>query len=575
MNRLPQEKIMEVREATDIVALLSEYLPLKKAGRSFKSLCPFHEEKTPSFIVSPERQVYHCFGCGIGGNVFTFLVESEKISFPEAVRFLANRAGIPLPTYEPRERDEGLDRLYRVNELASKFYHDLLTREEGKTAREYFKNRGITEETIQTFRLGYAPSGWDRLLQWARKNSIPADDLHKAGLAIKREEGGFYDRFRERILFPIMNPSGRVVGFGGRVIREGNEPKYLNTPETPIYQKGKGLYGLYQTKTEIRKREKAILVEGYTDLLTLYQSGFRNVVASLGTALTPEQGRLLGRYTPRVLLLYDPDLAGKEAALRGGDLLLPQGLVVEVLSLEKGKDPALFLTEKGKEGFETFLKGSKEFIHFKLDHLQERYDAKREEEKIVREMAFTVGQISDPVRRRLYAERLGERLTLLPETLLQALPKSKTRGSHPKILKEKGIEEVEFRLIGLMRRNEKILQEVKTALTLEDFSSPMARGMIDKILKNPKEMDSATLLGLNLSHEARSELSEILFLEDESFNFYEEAKGCIGKIRSHGKDEKRKVIKIEMKNAQGEKLRVLEREYKKISEEMALIRKET
>ena len=571
MDRYSDEKIQEVREATDIVSFLSEYLPLKKSGRSYKTLCPFHSEKTPSFMVSPERQVYHCFGCGAGGNVFTYLMETEKISFPEAVRFLAKRSGIHLPVSKREGGEGGLDPLYRASDAVSSYYHNLLFQEEGRKAREYLKNRGITEETMKTFRIGVAPSGWDSLLEWARKNSISLKDLHAAGLIVEREGGGYYDRFRERILFPIQNLSGRVVGFGGRLYLGEGEPKYLNSPETPIYQKGKELYSLNQTRAEIRKSEKAIVVEGYMDLISLFQAGFRNTVATLGTALTLEQGKRLSRYTSKALLLYDPDKAGIEAALRGGELLLEQGLDIEVISLDEGMDPDLFIRNKGAKAFEEVLKKSKDYILFKLDLLQKGDESEKGEWRILKEMADTLGKIPDPLNRNLWADRIGKRFSLLPETLLQSFPKPKPQTQRPQPLKRKEIEEIEFRLIGLMIRSEKVIEEARASSILEDLSSPLAKELVRKILKDKKKIEGSSLLELDLDQEARRELSEILLLEDGSFNFNDEAKGCIVKIRRNRMEEKRKKIKAEMKIADGERLKSLEEEYKKISVAMAEI----
>jgi DNA primase len=324
--RIPPEKIDEIRNATDIVDLVGAFVKLKKRGKNFIGLCPFHTEKTPSFNISSDRQMYHCFGCGVGGNVFTFVMEYEKISFTEAVHSLAEKAGIVLPAYteasdvEASEQEE----LYNICKIAGLFFYSCLTETtEGKFALEYFANRGFTNDTIRIFGLGYAPNSWGAFLKHAEEKKIPCAFLEKAGLIRKREDGSYYDYFRGRAIFPIFSVSGRVIGFGARKIRE-DDPlgKYINSPETPIFNKSKVLYGLFHSKEAVREQDKAILVEGYADLISSYQAGVKNIVASSGTALTQEQIQLIKRYTKNITIVYDADSAGSQATLRGVDLIL-------------------------------------------------------------------------------------------------------------------------------------------------------------------------------------------------------------------------------------------------------------
>ncbi|MGA7304560.1 MAG: DNA primase [Rhodothermales bacterium] len=370
--RIPDDKIEEVRSAVDIVDVVSDYVALKKRGTNFFGLCPFHSEKTPSFSVNPERGIYKCFGCGKGGNVFSFLREIEKLDFVEAVRVLAERAGVtlPAPSSADTQASSVVDSLYHALRLAGRFYHHQLTETEpGKRALRYLEERGFKDETIRRFGIGYAPDTWDALIHHAEKESTSVEYLEMAGLVVKREKGdGYYDRFRGRVMFPLLTQVGQVVGFTGRIL-DGDEKqaKYVNTPETQVYHKGRLLYGLHFAKNDIRKSEEAYLVEGNTDVISMHQSGINNVVATSGTALTTTQVKLLGRYTDSVVLLFDADLAGVSAMERSIDLLLAANMKVRTLRLPEGYDPDSFIQKKGRDGFLIFSDTHKtDFVAFKL-----------------------------------------------------------------------------------------------------------------------------------------------------------------------------------------------------------------
>lgn len=431
--KIPEEKIQEVREAIDIVEVVSEYVTLKKRGKSFLGLCPFHTEKTPSFSVDPARGFYHCFGCGVGGNVFTFVMQMERVGFPEAVRALAKKAGISLPVYEEDEgRIKEIEILYHANEFALKFYGQCLHRtEEGKQALTYLGSRGFERRIVDDFQVGYAPSSWDGLLIRAGQDSIPVDNLKRAGLIVPRRDGeGYYDRFRGRIMFPVLSPSGRVVGFGGRAMKEADGiPKYLNSPETPIYQKSRILYGLFQSKTGIRREDRALLVEGYTDLMRLHQSGMDYGVATSGTALTQEQARLLFRYTRNVTLVFDGDSAGFNAALRGVDVVVEAGLRVTVAPLPRGSDPDSFLREKGRQAMDELLGAARTVVDFRLDRMEELGKLKTPGDRaaVARTVLETVVRIPDPLERNLMIKDVAERLGL-EEAFLNRYVRRSRRG---------------------------------------------------------------------------------------------------------------------------------------------------
>jgi len=400
-------------------------MTLKKRGKTYVGLCPFHSEKTPSFSVEPVKAFYHCFGCGVGGNVFTFLMEMEKISFPEAMRLLANRANIDLPEYHQDDSQEKeAEGLYHVNQFALQFYQNCLEHKPiGQKARTYLEKRGFNQETISEFKIGYAPDLWDGLLKKAAQSSVSKNVLRSAGLIIPRnDDKGFYDRFRERIMFPIFNPSGHVVGFGGRTLNERkNVPKYINSPETLIYRKSQLLYGLFQSKTEIQKKKYALIVEGYTDLMRCHQYGFRNVVATSGTALTEGQVRLLLRFTKEVVLIYDGDSAGIDAARRGADILLEVGLHIKIIMLPKGSDPDSYIRENGSQGLMRLLKSPQTVVDFHLDFFKdqnsEEWDSPHKRAEAARAILASIYRIRDPIEKNLMIKDLAEKL-MLDEDLL-------------------------------------------------------------------------------------------------------------------------------------------------------------
>jgi DNA primase len=416
-RRIPEQLIEDIRSANDIVDVISERIPTKKAGRNYKAVCPFHDEKTPSFNINPERQIYHCFGCGVGGNVITFLMEYEKIGFLDAVRELAQRAGIALP-----ERAGGAaeteDPIYAANALALGYFRECFGGEAGESARDYWRGRGIGDEITEMFQIGFAKPGWDNLIKRAQKEGVPAKVLEEAGLAIERDKGGHYDRFRDRLIFPLIWTGGRVVGFGGRAL-DDSEPKYLNSPETRVYHKGHYLYGLAQARPALRASREAILVEGYMDTLALYEAGFHNVVASAGTALTPEQARIVSRYADRVFVAYDGDPAGIAAAAKAAELLVKLGVKVRVARLPGGSDPDSFVRNEGADAMKDALEGALDFIDFLL--AANPPETAEDREKAARDLLETVAAIEDPIKADLMLEKIAESLSIDRGALTRAM----------------------------------------------------------------------------------------------------------------------------------------------------------
>jgi DNA primase len=403
-------KIQEIRDATDIVALIGEYLTLKKRGQNFIGLCPFHQEKTPSFNVHPAKQMFHCFGCHKAGDIFNFIMEHEKIPFMDAVRFLAERAGINIETNENDQLSREKEALYYANKFAANFFYRNLQSNAGQEAMNYLRVRGFDEEIIRQFGLGYSLPAWDGLIRAAQKKSINPEILHRAGLVIKNDNGHYYDRFRGRFMIPIINLSKKVVGFGGRILTpQENAPKYINSPETAIYHKGFMLYGLFRTRELIQKKNQAIFVEGYTDLISLYSNGVENVVATLGTALTEHQAKLIKRYTSHIVLLYDGDAAGLSATMRGADIFIGQGLDVKIIQLPDGEDPDTFIRKSGKIGFETFLNASTTMLKFKIRQL-ERQSTDRTEN--IRSVLESVANIKDQIQQDMALQEIAEHFTI-------------------------------------------------------------------------------------------------------------------------------------------------------------------
>jgi DNA primase len=429
---IPDEKVEEVRAASDVVDIVSDYVRLKKRGTNYFGLCPFHHEKTPSFSVNPSMGIFKCFGCGVGGNVFQFVMQVERVSFPESVRMLAERAGIPLPQAEVQaDQANELESVYHALRFAARFfYHQLTQTEAGQPALTYLRDRGFTPQTIKRFGLGYAPDAWDALLTAAAEQPISPDVLEQAGLVIPRKDGsGHYDRYRGRVIFPILSHVGKVLGFGGRILTPAaDQPKYINSPETRVYNKSRVLYGLYQAKQAIRRTEEAILVEGYTDVISLHQAGVEHVVAASGTALTAEQVKMLARYAKRVVLLYDADSAGASAALRGIDLVLEQGLSVYAVALPAGEDPDSYVRGNGGDAFETYaLKHRNDFVAFKYAQAGRAggLDTPEGQAETMRAVVASIARMPDPLMQETYMRRAAEVLGVPDIRLYEVLKEMK------------------------------------------------------------------------------------------------------------------------------------------------------
>jgi len=501
------ELLDQIRDANDVVDLISEYVPLKKRGKNYVGLCPFHSEKQPSFTVTPDKQIFYCFGCGEGGNVISFLMKHDKLSFPEAVKVLAKRASIPLPEKSfDAKRAKQLDRLYYANQTANEYFLKNLHREKpGKRARQYLKKRGFDPETQKLFSLGFAPLEWEGLVNYARTKGIEPETLNQAGLAAPRTQAsGYYDRFRNRITFPVFNLSGKIVGFGGRVLDDKDEPKYLNSPETPIYHKGKILYGLNLSKDEIRQKESAILVEGNIDVISLYQAGIKNVVASSGTAFTQNQARLLSRYAEKVFLFFDADTAGQSATFRSVDLLFSEGLEILVVSLKQGEDPDSFVQKFGPDGVTEEIQKAKSFIDFKYESLGRDFEevSMKEQEKVIRDLAETAGKITDEIRRNLFIKKIAQTLKIDEKPVRRLVDREKPSagggrrtvdGGRPGEASLSREEKIERGLLRILMEDRKLLKLTTGKLDSDDFSNSEHKEIF-QLIKAEKKTAPAVLL---------------------------------------------------------------------------------
>ncbi|GAM09533.1 DNA primase [Geobacter sp. OR-1] len=413
---IPEETVREIRERVTILDVVSDYVALKKSGANYQGLCPFHGEKTPSFNVNPGRGIFHCFGCGAGGNAFSFIMRIEGVSFPEAVKLLARKAGVeideqPLSRAEKSRKDEK-DELFRIAELASRFYQEqLATGIDGEYCRNYLKERGVAPATAEIYRLGFAPGKWDALCRYLERHNISLVKAEKLGLVRQRDSGGYYDTFRNRLLFTISDLHGRPVAFGGRVL-DDSLPKYINSPESPIYHKGDLLFGLDLAKQSIREKRAAIIVEGYFDHLSLYQAGVKEVVATCGTALTTDQVKLLHRYAAQLYTLFDSDSAGQKATVRAMDMLLPEGIPVAVIELPAGDDPDSFVKREGGAGVLDRVQKARPVLDYFFRALLASCQAGTIEGKsrIVDEMVPRLRLMQDRLQQKLYIAEIARTL---------------------------------------------------------------------------------------------------------------------------------------------------------------------
>ena len=522
----PEEVIEEIRMKNDIVDVVSGYVKLQKKGSSYFGLCPFHNEKSPSFSVSPGKQIYYCFGCGAGGNVISFVMQYENYTFQEAVKFLAQKAGIQLPeaeySEETRKKENKRARLLQVNKEAATYFFHQLRSENGRAGWQYLKKRELSDETIRKFGLGFANMTSNDLVKFLKSKGYEDEVIRDAGLATFDEKFGFHDKFWNRVMFPIQDINHRVIGFGGRVMGDG-KPKYLNSPETPVFDKSRNLYGLNIARTA--RKNQIILCEGYMDVITMHQAGFSQAVASLGTAFTEGQASLLKRYTDEVILSYDSDGAGVTAALRAISILKEAGMTGRVLNLEPYKDPDEFIKNCGQEAFQKRLDEAENTFFFEIRMLQKDYNMQDPEfkTKFYREIARKLCGFSEEVERENYIQAVAQRYQISVENLRRLVlsyamqtgyaqpverPKS---GIRKKNTAEEGVRRSQRLLLTWLTDMPSLYPKIKKFITPEDFTEELYRRVAEKLFDQleRKTMDPAGIIGMFEEEEEQRMAAEV------------------------------------------------------------------
>jgi len=557
--RFDDSKIEEIKSRVDIVELASEYLTLKKAGRNYLGLCPFHQEKTPSFTVSREKQIFYCFGCGEGGNVITLLMKIANKSFPEAIQYLAEKTGILLPVKtfgrEGREKDSLHDEILRLNARAAQFFARQLSSPAGKTARDYLQKRAVGEDIIRQFRLGYAPEAWRSLGDDMEGGDLSLKMAEQAGLVIAGKEGGFYDRFRGRLMFPIENASGEIVAFGGRILKEG-EPKYLNSPESPVYSKGKNLYGLNKAREAIRKKGFCLIVEGYFDVISLWNAGVCNVVATLGTAMTRDHLELLRRYTQDVVALFDPDTAGRKALDRSLELFLGADMRARALILPDNCDPDDFVKKHGPARLEELIALAPSISDYYIDTVLGNGKTFEENRDLVKEAIEFVGKINNEIEKNLFIRRIAEK-SGIDQALLkrEARRKAAPAPSIPKTSSGAALNPLELNLVRLMLEYPQRALLVEQENILDYCLEPALKELGKKILETYKLLGYVDINVLLPSDEDKP-LRERLYkmsveepsAEDDAVerNFFDNMR----RIREKWYKEQKRQVQLKLRQAQ-------------------------
>ncbi|MBF0387138.1 MAG: DNA primase [Candidatus Omnitrophica bacterium] len=578
MGLIPEDVIQQVIDRTNIVELIASYIPLKKTGGNYKALCPFHNEKTPSFVVTPHKQIFHCFGCHEGGNALGFVMKHERLGFAEAVRLLAGRAGVMIPESDPavRVKDDLRQRIFQANEAVVEYYHRNLVagkEPEVKLARDYLKSRSIDLDCVKRFRIGYAYDAWDGAAAELRQKGFSAEEILKSGLVVPREKSqGYYDRFRGRVIFPIFDYRDRALAFGARALKKDDKAKYINSPETVLYTKGQHLYGLNWAKDAIVREDAVIVVEGYMDLIRPVLAGIGNVVASLGTALTVDHVRLIRRYTRNIIMLFDMDTAGQAATLRSLDTLLEEDMNVRVAALADDEDPDSFILKDGAEAFRGRIKQAISLFDFKLSRLTAAHNAHTIEGRAVicQEMLPTIDKIPSEVVRDGYVRELASRLHIPEDAVAKerrrlggmavaARPRveqdhlNSGRAVHQQVSGRKELSPEESLLLKLMLAEPKWVAEARAVILPEDLRDDVIRRIVAKVYEvfdKEKQVGVAALVNLFDDGAVRSIITRLaqddLVLNDQKRMFAD----CVRSIKGFSRKAERQRLRDAMSAAE-------------------------
>jgi DNA primase len=550
--RFPQTFIDDLRRQADIVRVVQDYVSLKKKGANWMACCPFHKEKTASFSVSPAKDIFYCFGCQKGGSVFNFVMEIERVAFPDAIKIVAEKTGVPLPKlvddgrFEAHKRES--DTVIELNQWALVWWEDQLKSKSGRAAREYLEGRGLTEETIQTFHLGFAPDSWDALSTHLRQKGASQEQLERSGLVVKKDEGGSYDRFRGRLMFPVIDAQGRAIAFGGRTMEPDGEPKYLNSPETSAYTKGRHLFGLNLTRDEIRRNGFAILVEGYLDLIVPYQFGVRNMVASLGTALTPEQVKLIARFARKVVVNYDGDRAGVQAAKRAIETILAEDLEVKVLVLPDNADPDDFIRKYGVTEYQKRRGEAQPHIQFVIDQAvrDRNLHSPGDKAAAVEEALPFVRAVRSRIQKREYFDIAMDALRVQPDQRRELWQRIRSGASTDAASVQEMVRRspasrptvAEEKLLGLLLANEELRKIILPRLESADYedlaTAPIFRALVS-LDKEDKEVGFDSLSEATADDSQAGELLARLLMIDTTAESFDESQAaadrCLDALR--------------------------------------------
>ena len=565
MARYSEEIINEVRQSNDIVDVISQYMHLKRSGRNFFGLCPFHNEKSPSFSVSPDKQIFHCFGCGVGGNVFTFISKIEGMNFIETIQMLAERANIQLPTLQNSGdslKEELKDKVYKVNEFTAEYYHQNLYKPQAKMGQEYVKKRQLSNETLKSFRIGFSGK-FDELYKELKKQGFEDKEILESGLVNKNDKGQYIDRYRNRIMFPICDARGRVIAFGGRVL-DDSKPKYINSPENVVYSKGRHLFGLNVAKKGDTKR--LLIVEGYMDVISLHQRGITNVVAPLGTALTEQQGWLLRKNAEQIILSFDSDEAGLQAKLRALDILQNMGCDLRVLQIDGAKDPDEYIVKYGNARFKNIIDKALSVIEFKVKILQKDLNLENTNDKIkfLNEIAKLISKVDNTIEREVYIEKIAKEYDISKEAIYaevnkltykntkseKILEKSKPVITHRKIeTKEvpQAIKRRENTIISILLTGDlAIFEVIKQNISPEDFQDEINASIAKKLYEEfEKGNSNINSIIDNLEQEEQNQITMIM-AEDYEIENLEKAIDDIIQIYEREKLNYRKIEILEL-----------------------------
>ena len=588
MPRYSDETIEEVRQANDIVDVISQYVHLKRSGRNFFGLCPFHNEKSPSFSVSPDKQIFHCFGCGVGGNVFTFLSKIEGINFVEAVQTLAERANIQLPTFEnqaDRQKEELRAKVYKVNEFTAEYYHENLYKPTAKIAQDYVKKRKLSNETLKSFRIGFSGK-FDELYQALRKEGFQDLEILESGLVNKNDSGRYIDRYRNRLMFPICDARGRVIAFGGRVL-DDSKPKYINSPENIVFNKGRNLFGLNVAKKGQDTKRRLLIVEGYMDVISLHQRGITNVVAPLGTALTQQQGWLLRKTSEQIILSFDSDEAGLKAKIRAVDILQNMGCDIRILQMEGAKDPDEYIIKYGNARFQSLVDKALSIIEFKVKLLKKDLDLNSTNDKIkfLNEIAKLISKVDNNIEKEVYIEKISKEYEISKEAIYaevnkltyenkqgeKVLDKAKPVVRHINIQKNEVSETVKRRentvLAILLNGDLNVYKIIKQNISKEDFKDEINKKIAEKLYEE-LEKGNSNINGIldELGEEEQNHVTEILA---DDYEIEDVEKAIDDVLRSYEKDKlNNKKISI-LETLENKELNLTQEQKNKLGKELS------